>query len=294
MQLDDPHQVIMSEIRHSQIESSKSLNQMGDQYSSTSQRQIQPAVVKPICNSQMYDQHSQINIKPEQRDAENQVFMDSLKQQIRSELIDEVKREQISVFESKQQEQVVELQGQINKIQQQLFQKQQEFGDSKQLIQSLQQKLNQELLSKLKVETDKTEMQQRIAGYEGQIRTLHEQDDQNQSIVETLNTSLNRLRDENQKLLKAKDEAEAWERAQAEARQQEENRRLQLEKEEEEKSELVRIQQEQQQQQEAALADRQRREALARQEAEKAELERQKKIAMEKQRQMLIAAEEEK
>lgn len=30
MVLDDPHQVIMSEIRHSQIESSKSLNQIGD------------------------------------------------------------------------------------------------------------------------------------------------------------------------------------------------------------------------------------------------------------------------
>ena len=56
----------------------------------------------------MYDQYSQINIKPEQRDAENQVFMDSLKQQIRSELIDEVKREQISVLESKQQESIME------------------------------------------------------------------------------------------------------------------------------------------------------------------------------------------
>lgn len=87
-------------------------------------------------------------------------------------------------------------------------------------------------------------MQQRIAGYENQIRTLHEQDEQNQSIVETLNSSLNKLRDENQKLLKAKDEAEAWEKAQAEARQQEENRRLQLEKEEEDKAEQIRIQQE--------------------------------------------------
>ena len=103
MVLDDPHQVIMSEIRHSQIESSKSLNQIGDQYSSTSQRQIQTAQVKPV-----YDQYAQINIKPEQRDAENQVFMDSLKQQIRSELIDEVKREHISVMESKQQEQIAE------------------------------------------------------------------------------------------------------------------------------------------------------------------------------------------
>jgi len=56
----------------------------------------------------MYDQYSQINIKPEQRDAENQVFMDSLKQQIRSELIDEVKREQISALESKQQESIME------------------------------------------------------------------------------------------------------------------------------------------------------------------------------------------
>lgn len=134
MVLDDPHQVIMSEIRHSQIESSKSLNQMGaEQYSSTSQRQIQQTPAKIV-----YDQYCQINIKPEQRDAENQVLMDSLKQQIRSELIDEVKRDQMSVFEAKQQEQVAEFQAQISKIQQQLFQKQQEFSDSKQLIQNLQ------------------------------------------------------------------------------------------------------------------------------------------------------------
>lgn len=80
-------------------------------------------------------------------------------------------------------------------------------------------------------------MQHRIASYESKIRALNEQDEQNQGLVETLNSTLNQLRDENQKLLKAKDEAEAWEKAQAEARQQEENRRLQLEKEEREKAE---------------------------------------------------------
>ena len=42
---------------------------------------------------------------------------------------------------------------------------------------------------------------------------LYEQDDQNQSIFKTFNSSLNKLRDENQKLIKAKDEAEAWEGA---------------------------------------------------------------------------------